>query len=102
MSEPAVIQAKNLVKKYDEKLVVDCVSFEVYQGECFGILGPNGAGKSTIMKMMYCSALVDNGELYVLDLNVKKNYREIKSRIGVVPQDDGLDTDLNVYENILV
>jgi lipooligosaccharide transport system ATP-binding protein len=102
MSSPAVIQAKNLIKKYDDKTVVDRVSFEVNQGECFGILGPNGAGKSTIMKMMYCSALVDNGELYVLDLNVKKNFREIKSRIGVVPQDDGLDTDLNVFENILV
>ena len=102
MIRPAVIQAKNLVKKYDDKNVVDGISFEVYKGECFGILGPNGAGKSTTMKLMYCSALLTSGELYVLDLNVKKNYREIKSRIGVVPQDEGLDTDLSVFENLLV
>jgi lipooligosaccharide transport system ATP-binding protein len=102
MSLPAVIQAKNLVKRYDDKNVVDDLSFEVYKGECFGILGPNGAGKSTVMKMMYCSALLNSGELYILDLNVKKNFREIKSRIGVVPQDEGLDTDLTVYENLIV
>ncbi len=102
MIRPAVIQAKNLVKKYDGKSVVDGISFEVFKGECFGILGPNGAGKSTTMKLMYCSALLNSGELYVLDLNVKKNYREIKSRIGVVPQDEGLDTDLSVFENLLV
>ena len=72
MMRPAVIQAKNLVKKYDDKNVVDGISFEVYKGECFGILGPNGAGKSTTMKLMYCSALLTSGELYVLDLNVKK------------------------------
>ena len=102
MIRPAVIQAKNLVKKYDDKNVVDGISFEVYKGECFGILGPNGAGKSTTMKLLYCNALLTSGELYVLDLNVKKNYREIKSRIGVVPQDEGLDTDLSVFENLLV
>jgi lipooligosaccharide transport system ATP-binding protein len=102
MNRAAVIQAKNLVKKYDDKNVVDGLSFEVYKGECFGILGPNGAGKSTTMKMLYCNALLTSGELYVLDLNVKKNYREIKSRIGVVPQDEGLDTDLSVFENLVI
>lgn len=102
MSRTAIIQAKNLVKKYDDKNVIDGISFEIYKGECFGLLGPNGAGKSTAMKMMYCGALISSGELYVLDLNVKKNFSEIKTRIGVVPQDEGLDMDLNVLENLLV
>lgn len=102
MSTNVAIEIKDLTKKYDDKVVVDGISLEIFKGECFGILGPNGAGKSTAMKMMYCSALVTSGELYVLGLNVKKNYREIKSRIGVVPQEDGLDPDFTVLENLLV
>lgn len=102
MSTNVAIEIKDLTKKYDDKVAVDRVNLEIYKGECFGLLGPNGAGKSTLMKMMYCSALVSSGELYVLGLNVKKNFREIKSRIGVVPQEDGLDPDFTVLENLLV
>lgn len=102
MSKNVAIEIKDLTKKYDDKVAVDGISLEIFKGECFGLLGPNGAGKSTTMKMMYCSALVTSGELYVMGLNVKKNYREIKSRIGVVPQEDGLDPDFSVLENLLV
>lgn len=102
MSTNVAIEIKELTKKYDDRVAVDGISLEIFKGECFGLLGPNGAGKSTTMKMMYCSALVTSGELYVLGLNVKKNYREIKSRIGVVPQEDGLDPDFTVLENLLV
>jgi len=102
MNTNVAIEIKDLTKKYDDRVAVDGISLEIYKGECFGLLGPNGAGKSTTMKMMYCSALVTSGELYVLGLNVKKNYREIKSRIGVVPQEDGLDPDFTVLENLSV
>ncbi len=102
MINNVAIEIKDLTKKYDDKVVVDRLNLEIFKGECFGLLGPNGAGKSTTMKMMYCSALLTSGELYVLGLNVKKNYREIKSRIGVVPQEDGLDPDFTVLENLLV
>ncbi len=102
MSSQTAVEMKELTKKYDDKIVVNGISLEIQRGECFGLLGPNGAGKSTAMKMMYCSALVTSGELYILGLNVKKNFREIKGRIGVVPQDDGLDSDFNVLENLLV
>jgi len=97
-----VVEAKDLVKVYGEKTVVDHLNLEVQKGECFGLLGPNGAGKSTTMKMMYCSVVVTEGELYILGMNVKKNFADIKSRIGVVPQDDGLDPDFTVLENLLV
>jgi lipooligosaccharide transport system ATP-binding protein len=102
MSQKIAVELKDLKKKYDETYVVNGINLEIPKGECFGLLGPNGAGKSTTMKMMYCSALVTSGELYVLGLNVKKNYREIKSRIGVIPQDDGLDPDFSVLENLIV
>lgn len=102
MSQKIAVELKDLKKKYDETFVVNGINLEIPKGECFGLLGPNGAGKSTTMKMMYCSALVTSGELYVLGLNVKKNYREIKARIGVIPQEDGLDPDFSVLENLLV
>jgi len=97
-----VIEAKGLVKRYTDKNAVDGIDFEVQQGEIFGLLGPNGAGKSSILKMMYGSSTITAGELYVLGLSAKKNFREIKSRVGVVPQDDGLDSDFTVLENLML
>lgn len=97
-----LIECKNLVKKYGNLVAVGGLSLDVHKGESFGLLGPNDAGKSTAMKMMYCNALVTSGELYVMGLNAKKNFREIKARIGVVPQEDGLDPDLTVEENLFV
>lgn len=102
MSMNAVAEVKDLGKRYDQKRVVDGISFEVKRGECFGLLGPNGAGKTTTMKMMYGSAVVEEGHLYVLGMNARDHMREIKSRIGVVPQEDGLDPDFTVSENLLV
>ena len=97
-----IVEAKGLVKKYGDETVVDGISFEIQKGECFGILGPNGAGKSTTLKMMYCSTPPTDGELYLMGLNAKENMREVKSRIGVIPQDDSLDTDFTVEENLLM
>ena len=96
------IEARNLVKTYGEKAVVDGLDFQVKEGECFGIMGPNGAGKTSTMRMMYCSSPVTSGELFVLGLSVKTNSCKIKSLVGVVPQEDGLDSDFNVLDNLLV
>jgi len=97
-----VIEARNLVKSYANKNVVDGIDLVINEGECFGILGPNGAGKTSTMRMMYCSSPVTSGELFVLGLNVKTNSRNIKMKIGVVPQEDGLDPDFSVLDNLLV
>jgi lipooligosaccharide transport system ATP-binding protein len=102
MSASTVVHIKNMVKKYGDTPAVDGISLEITQGECFGILGPNGAGKSTLMKVMYGSSQITSGEVFILGLNVKQHMSEIKSRIGVVPQEDGLDTDLSVLENLLI
>jgi lipooligosaccharide transport system ATP-binding protein len=102
MGSKIAVEIKGASKAYEDRPVVNGISLEIYQGECFGLLGPNGAGKSTTMKLMYCAARLTGGELYVLGLNVKKNYKEIKSRIGVVPQEDGLDPDFTVLENLLI
>src|SRR5882672_4191355 len=97
-----VAEGRNLVKKYGDKTVVNAINFQIKRGECFGFLGPNGAGKTSTMKMMYCLSPVTAGELYVLGLDVKTRGKEIKKRIGVVPQEDGLDTDFTVLENLLI
>lgn len=100
MEQKLVVEAKGLTKRFDDYLAVNAVDFEVYQGECFGILGPRGAGKSTLMKMMYGSASIHGGELFIAGLNARHSIRDIKSRIGVLPQDEGLDTDFTVRENL--
>ena len=100
MSLDTAIETKHIVKKYNEFVAVNGVDLKVTKGECFGLLGPNGAGKSSLMKMMYCHSVITEGELFVLGLNAKKNFREIKSKIGVVPQDNLLDSDFNAIDNL--
>ncbi len=98
---PAAVTARDLTKSYGERLAVAGIDFEVEPGICFGFLGPNGAGKTTTMKMIYGLATVDGGELRVLGMDANRERREIKSRIGVVPQETNLDGDLTVRENLL-
>ena len=94
--------ARNLKKSYSGFEAVKGVDFEVHRGECFGFLGPNGAGKTTTMKMIYGAVIPTSGELDVAGLDVRRYEREIKRRIGVVPQENNLDDELKVRENLLV
>ena len=102
MQNSVSLEAKSLTKIFDQTKVVDAVSFQIYRGECFGILGPNGAGKSTLMKMMYGSVEPTDGELFVLGLNAKKNSVEMRTRLGVIPQEDGLDVEFTARENLIL
>jgi lipooligosaccharide transport system ATP-binding protein len=98
----STLAARGLEKSYANFEAVKGVNFEVYRGECFGFLGPNGAGKTTTMKMIYGAAVPTGGELRVTGLDVRHHEREVKRRIGVVPQENNLDEDLKVKENLLV
>jgi lipooligosaccharide transport system ATP-binding protein len=98
----STLVARNLKKNYNGFEAVKGVDFKVYRGECFGFLGPNGAGKTTTMKMIYGAVIPTDGELEVAGLDVRRCEREIKRRIGVVPQENNLDDDLMVKENLLV
>lgn len=97
-----VIEAQNLVKTFNGFTAVAGVSFSVKKGECFGFLGPNGAGKTTTLRMIYGMSPPRSGSLSVLGFDAFTRMAEIKSRIGVVPQDNNLDPDLNVLENLLL
>ena len=101
MPEPVIV-AQNLVKKYKDFAAVDGISFEVAPGESFGLLGPNGAGKSTTMRMVGAVSTRTGGDLRILGLDPDRYGPEIRSRLGVVPQADNLDTELRVRENLLV
>jgi lipooligosaccharide transport system ATP-binding protein len=96
------VSGRGLVKRFGDITAVDGIDFDVRSGECFGFLGPNGAGKTTTMKMIYGLAAVDGGELSVLGLDVARNRRQVKARIGVVPQEQNLDRDLSVREILAV
>lgn len=102
MNQNTALQIKGLVKTFGDVKALDGISFEVQAGECFGLLGPNGAGKSTTLKTIYGHAQPTAGDVFVLGMNVKDAGREIRSRIGVVPQDEGLDQELTVRENLLI
>ena len=100
--EPLVV-AFGLTKAYGKaEPVVKGIDFEVQRGECLGFLGPNGAGKTTTINMITCFVRVTGGTLAVFGLPVDTRAREIKSRLGVVPQDNNLDPDLSVIDNLLV
>ncbi|HET7478935.1 MAG TPA: ATP-binding cassette domain-containing protein [Rubrobacteraceae bacterium] len=94
--------ARGLKKSYGDFEALKGVDFEVYRGECFGFLGPNGAGKTTTMKTIYGAAIPTSGELSVVGLDIRRDERAVKRRIGVIPQENNLDEDLKVRENMLV
>ena len=97
-----VVTAKGLTKDYDSFRAVDAIDFELMRGEFFGFLGPNGAGKTTVMRVIYCFMPPSSGDVRVFDMDVTKDASRIKARIGVMPQEDNLDPDLNVLENLIV
>lgn len=96
------IEAINLTKSYGNFEAVNDISFNVKPGETIAILGENGAGKSTTMRMIACRSPLTTGQLFVQNLDVRTDARKIRSILGVVPQENNLDPDLNVLENMLV
>ena len=101
-SEPSLIRARGLTKTFGDFTAVDSIDFSVARGESFGFLGPNGAGKTSTMRMIGCVSPVSGGELEVLGRDPTTDGPRIRSRIGVVPQQDSLDTELTVRENLVI
>ncbi len=97
-----LIRARGLTKKFGDFTAVDAIDFEIGRGEAFGFLGPNGAGKSSTMRMVGCVSPPSGGELAILGLDPLADGPAIRSRIGVVPQEDTLDIELTVRENLLI
>src|SRR5467141_760794 len=98
----ALIHARGLTKRFDNLVAVDAIDFSVERGEAFGFLGPNGAGKTSTMRMIGSVSPVSGGELSVLGMDPSVDGRSIRSRLGVVPQEDNLDTELTVWDNMFI
>ena len=101
-SHTPLIHARGLTKRFGAFTAVDGISFDVHAGEAFGFLGPNGAGKTSTMRMIACVSPASGGELRVLDMDPRSDASRIKARLGVVPQQDNLDTEITVRENLLM
>jgi lipooligosaccharide transport system ATP-binding protein len=101
MAEPVAL-AVNLTKRFDELEAVRGVSFRIERGQCFGFLGPNGAGKTSTMRMVQAVSVPTGGKLSVLGMDPAVDGPRIRARLGVVPQEDNLDPDLNVEQNLAV
>jgi len=98
----ALIEARALTKRFGSFVAVDGIDFEISPGEAFGFLGPNGAGKSSTMRMIGCVSPVTDGTLRVLGLDPADDGPRIRGRLGVVPQEDNLDTELTVWDNLMI
>jgi lipooligosaccharide transport system ATP-binding protein len=99
---PTYIRARGLTKTFGSFVAVDAIDFDVRRGEAFGFLGPNGAGKSSTMRMVGCVSPTSGGTLEVLGMDPTTDGARIRSRLGVVPQEDSLDMELTVRENLLI
>lgn len=97
------VEVYNISKSYGKKVALQAIkdiSFEVNQGELFGIIGPDGAGKTTLFRILTTLLLADEGKAKVAGLDVVKDYKEIRNRIGYMPGRFSLYPDLTVEENL--
>lgn len=95
-----VIEVESLVKKYEDLVAVDKITFNLKKGEIFAFLGPNGAGKTTTVEILECLKTATSGSLNVLGYNIEREELKIKQKIGVLPQNFSGFEWLTVYENI--
>ncbi|MBA3781534.1 ABC transporter ATP-binding protein [Nocardioides sp. InS609-2] len=97
-----MISARGLRKSFGDFEAVKGIDVEVRRGESFGFLGPNGAGKSSTMRMVAAVSPISGGELRILGMDPATDGPTIRGRLGVCPQEDTLDNELNVFDNLYI
>lgn len=96
----AAIATERLTKRYGGVTALDNVSLEIESGEMFGLIGPDGAGKSTLYRILATLLRPDSGSASLLGLDAVRNYRELRRRIGYMPERFSLYQDMTVMENL--
>lgn len=99
--EQAIIQTKNLTKKYGSKTAVNSLNLQIRQGEIFGLLGPNGAGKTTTILMLLGLTEPTSGNAAILGLNCTREAVKIKRAVGYLPDNVGFYPDMTGRQNLL-
>lgn len=99
MTEPAVV-VRNISRKFETTEALSDVSFDVMEGEIFGLVGPDGAGKTTLFRILTTLLIPDSGTATVLGLDVVRDLWKIRSRVGYMPGKFSLYGDLTVEENL--
>lgn len=94
------IIVQNISKSYNDIKAVENISFEVKEGELFGLIGPDGAGKTTIFRILTTLLLANEGSATVADFDVVKDYKSIRNSVGYMPGKFSLYQDLTVEENL--
>jgi ABC-2 type transport system ATP-binding protein len=94
------IQVQNISKSYNKIKAIDAISFEVKEGELFGLIGPDGAGKTTLFRILTTLLLADEGSATVADFDVVTAYKAIRNSVGYMPGKFSLYQDLSVEENL--
>ena len=92
------IEAKNLVKIYGDRSVVNDISFDVNKGEVVGLLGPNGAGKTTLMRIICGIFEQSYGKIFINGIDTQKKREELQGLIGYLPQEFGTYENLTSWE----
>lgn len=100
MENQAIISVRGLTKKFGDFKAVDQVSFDVHQAEIFGFLGPNGSGKTTTIRMMLGLLQATEGQVELLGIDIGRDARKIRDRIGYMSQRFSLYNDLTVLQNL--
>ena len=95
-----IIEVKNISKKFEDKLVLDNISFTVDAGDIFGLIGPNGAGKSTLINIMTGLLDANNGSITIGGFDIKKESIKAKEFLGLVPQELALMETISAYDNL--
>ena len=101
MNDGPMIEVENLTKRYAGHAAVSNLSFTVGRGEIVGLLGPNGAGKSTTMRILACYLPSTSGTVRVSGLDVFSESREVRRRIGYMPENNPLHQEMRVREYLI-
>lgn len=99
----SVISIQNITKTYTGTVLVEAlqnISIEINKGELFGLIGPDGAGKTTLFRILTTLLVADKGKAFVDGFDVKKNFLQIRERVGYMPGKFSLYQDLSIEENL--